>query len=94
MSSTRAGGPRPRSGLVGREAAHPAVRTLLVVDGDPVGDDDATSECASTNFLLSSKARTDARPSWPSHLSVSFNIVDRSSGAHLQAGLGPAQAVG
>ena len=41
MSSTRAGGPRPRSGLVGRKVAHAAVGTLLVVDGDPVGDDDA-----------------------------------------------------
>ena len=41
MSSTRAGGPGPRSGLVGSEVAHPAVGTLLVVDGDPVGDDDA-----------------------------------------------------
>ena len=41
MSSIRAGGPGPRSGLVGREVAHAAVGTLLVVDGDPVGDDDA-----------------------------------------------------
>ena len=37
----RAGGPRPRSGLVGREVAHAAVGTLLIVDADPVGDDDA-----------------------------------------------------
>ena len=41
MSSTQAGGHGPRSGLVGSEVAHPAVGTLLVVDGDPVGDDDA-----------------------------------------------------
>ena len=41
MSSTRAGGPGPRSGLVGSQVAHAAVRTLLVVDTDPVGDDDA-----------------------------------------------------
>lgn len=40
MSSTRAGGPGPRSGLVGREVAHAAVGTLHVVDGDPVRDDD------------------------------------------------------
>jgi len=33
--------PWAASGLVGREVAHPAVGTLLVVDGDPVGDDDA-----------------------------------------------------
>ena len=37
----RAGGPRPRSGLVGREVAHAAVGTLLIVYADPVGDDDA-----------------------------------------------------
>lgn len=41
MSSTWAGGPRPCSGFVGRQVAHAAVRTLLVVDADPVGDDDA-----------------------------------------------------
>lgn len=41
MSSTRAGGPGPRSGLVGSQVAYAAVRTLLVVDTNPVGDDDA-----------------------------------------------------
>ncbi len=41
MSSTRAGGPGPRSGLVGRQIAYSAVGPLLVVEADPVGDDDA-----------------------------------------------------
>ena len=41
MSSTRAGGPRPRSGLVGGQVAHPSMGSLLVVQADPVGDDDA-----------------------------------------------------
>ena len=41
MSSTRAGGPGPRSGLVGSQIAYSAVGPLLVVEADPVGDDDA-----------------------------------------------------
>ena len=40
MSSTRAGGPGPRSGLVGSQVAYAAVGPLLVVEADPVGDDD------------------------------------------------------
>ena len=42
MSSTRAGGPGPRSGLVGSQVAYSAVGPLLVVEADPVGDDDAS----------------------------------------------------
>ena len=42
MSSTRAGGPGPRSGLVGSQVAYAAVGPLLVVEADPVGDDDAS----------------------------------------------------
>ena len=42
MSSTRAGGPGPRSGLVGSQVAYSAVGTLLVVEADPVGDDDGS----------------------------------------------------
>ena len=41
-SITRAGGPRPRSGLVGSQVAYAAVGPLLVVEADPVGDDDAS----------------------------------------------------
>ena len=36
-----AGGPGPRSGLVGSQAAYAAVGPLLVVEADPVGDGDA-----------------------------------------------------
>ena len=42
MSSIRAGGPGPRSGLVGSQVAYAAVGPLLVVEADPVGDDDAS----------------------------------------------------
>jgi len=42
VSSTRAGGPGPRSGLVGSQVAYSAVGPLLVVEADPVGDDDAS----------------------------------------------------
>ena len=41
MSITRAGGPGPRSGLVGGQVAHASMGSLLVVEADPVGDDDA-----------------------------------------------------
>ena len=41
MSSARTGGPGPRSGLVGSQAAHPSMGSFLFVEVDPVGDDDA-----------------------------------------------------
>lgn len=41
MSSARAGGSGTRRGLVGREVTHDDVGTLLVLDGDLVGHDDA-----------------------------------------------------